>query len=631
MDVEKKIHYCLGFLLDSHNDMIEWDGEGTLDKNSLVVVKSLVKRPPSNWTAKMAFNGWKVLDKYQDDLEDNDVQFKDIKKPDYIEEDKITKDDKNIINIINNQFVIINPCEIVQDAFETKNKNEIKESFNLQNLYRVFPLIKNSKLKINKEYFKFINMFLNIIKVEDMFDGFPNESKKNLGFELKPFQAIGCLFMLLNKRVILGDEMGLGKTIQAIASVEMAGKKPCLIICPNNLKLNWASEINNNIKNQKIEFINKKSSFNSDFYIINYESLHKNIEFINKLKPVSVVLDESHYLKNQNAKRTKACLEAINNIEYRFALTGTAILKSPVDLVSQLKVLNKLDSFGGEGSFVESFCGNSNTKWGKDIRKGASNLKMLNKLLRENCFLRREKDTVIKDLPEKTRSYIHMEIKSKKYKEMMKEFSKLRRFEKLEKIEKLRQLAANEKLESTKEWIDNFQEGDKKLVVFAYHTDIQKQLAEYYPNAAKICSGMSDVDKDENKNRFMNDNDCKIIICSLKSASVGLTLTAASDVLFVEMDWCAANNSQAEDRCHRIGQKNAVNVWYLIAKDTIEEYIHEVVEKKRDLIDKIYKKDEDDALIHQIELLQVSIIDEVIIKIEDESDKKVSKKKEKAA
>lgn len=628
MDVEKKIHYCLGFLLDSHNDMLEWDGEGSLDKKSLAVVKSLVKRPPSNWTAKMAFNGWKVLSQFKEDLLENDIKFNDIKKPDYIEEDKITPDDKNIINIINHKFVIINPCEIVQAAFETKNDKEIKEDFNLDNLYRVFPLIKNNKLKINKEYFKFINMFLNVIPVDDMYDGFPDETKVNFNFTLKPFQAIGCLFLMLNKRFILGDEMGLGKTIQAIASIEIAGKKPCLVICPNNLKLNWESEIITNIKDQKVEFINKKSSFDSDFYIINYESLHKNIDFINKLKPVSVILDESHYLKNQNAKRTKSCLEAINNIEYRFALTGTAILKSPVDLISQLKVLNKLDSFGSEGNFVDSFCGNSTTKWGKDIRKGASKLKMLNRTLRENCFLRREKSTVIKDLPEKTRTYIHVEIKSKEYKEMMKEFSELKRFEKLAKIEKLRQLAANEKLDSVKEWIDNFQETDKKLVVFAYHTDIQKQLSEAYPDAAKICAGMSDIDKNDNKNRFMKEDSCKIIICSLKSASVGLTLTAASDVLFAEMDWCAANNSQAEDRCHRIGQENAVNVWYIIAKNTIEEYIQEVVEKKRELIDKIYhSKDEEDALTHQIELLQVSIIDEVITKIED----KDNIKKEKAA
>ena len=106
-------------------------------------------------------------------------------------------------------------------------------------------------------------MFLNIIKVEDMIDGFDLKDKKNFNFEFKPFQAVGSLFMILNKRVLLGDEMGLGKTIQAIASIEISGKKPCLIVCPNNLKLNWESEIISNIKNQKVEFIDNKSSLDS--------------------------------------------------------------------------------------------------------------------------------------------------------------------------------------------------------------------------------------------------------------------------------------------------------------------------------------------------------------------------------
>ena len=616
MDIEKKIHYCLGFLLDNHNDMIEWDGEGILDRNSVLVIGSLLSKSPNKWTSKMAFNGWKIVAKYKKDLLESEIAFKDIKKPDYIEEERILPNDSNILNIENNKFVIQSPCTVVQDFFNTKN-NEISINFNLENLFKLYPLIRINKLKINKEYSKFLNTFLNLVDVESMHDGFSNEYKTNFNFELKAFQAVGCLFMLLNKRVLLGDDMGLGKTIEALAAVEISGKKPCLILCPNNLRLNWFSEIVKNIKNVSVDCLSKKSKKDADYYIINYESLHKNIEIIDEIKPVSVILDESHYLKNQNAKRTLSCLKAINNIEYRFALTGTAILKSPVDLVSQLKILNKLDSFGGENNFIEKYCGNSNTKWGKDIRRGASNLKDLNKNLRENCFLRREKSKVISDLPEKTRTYIKMAINSKKYKELMKEFSQLKRNKKFEKIEQLRQLAANEKLDSVKEWINNFQESEGKLVVFAYHTEIQKKLLEAYPNAAGICAGMTDVERNDNKNRFMEDDDCRIIICSLKSGSVGLTLTAASNVLFAEMDWCAANNSQAEDRCHRIGQKNAVNVWYVIAQDTIEEYIYEVVEKKRELIDKIYQNTTKEHNI-KIEQLQVSIIDEVITRIEDE-------------
>ncbi len=591
MSIEKTIQHCLNFLIDANKEAKEWDDEGFLDSSDAGLVRMLSKRHRNQWTAKMAFTGWEILSKYKDELCDCDISFQDIEKPDYISEDKITKSDYNIVNIVEGKFKILNPCVDMQETFQSKN-NEITIEFNLESLYSIFPFIQNNKIRIDKEYFKFINMYLNRLGTDDMFIGFQN-NLDNFNFQLKPFQAIGCLYMLLNKRMILGDEMGLGKTIQALASVELSNQKPCLIICPNSLKLNWKKEITNCFNNQKIEVLNKKSKKNADFYIVNYESLHNYLDLIQEIKPKSAILDESHYVKNQKTKRTASCQKAIKNIEYRFALTGTAILKSPVDLISQLKIINRLDYFGCENTFIEKFCGNSNTQWGKDIRKGSSNITVLNKELRESCFIRRIKEQVTKDLPEKSRSYIYLNSSTKEYKKEFKLFQELPQKEKIHKLEKLRQLAAKEKLEDVKEWINNFQETERKLVVFAYHKEIQDSLIKAYPNAAKIVSGMSDEKRQENVDLFMEDDSCKIIICSLKAASVGLTLTAASDVLFAEMDWCAANNTQAEDRCHRIGQKNNVNIWYLVAKNTIEEQILKVVADKLSLYEQVYNSDID--------------------------------------
>lgn len=588
MNLEKTIQDCLGFLFDSNKESKEWIGEGFLSGSDTVMIKTLSKRHYNQWTSKMAYNGWEILEKYKHELEDCDVQFSDIEKPDYISEETITENDFNLVNIINNKFKVLNPSKELSAVFENKNDKELEFDFNLENLYKLLPFFESNNLNISKEYFKFINMYLNVLETEDMFTGFCKKKLKNFNFKLKPFQAVGCLYMLLNKRIILGDEMGLGKTLQALSSIELANKKPCLIICPNTLKLNWENEIKTNFKDQKVEVMSPKASKDADYYIVNYESLHKHFDLIKEIGIKSSILDESHYVKNQKTKRTTSCLKAIKNIEYRFALTGTAILKSPSELISQLKVINRLDHFGCENTFVDKFCGNSKTQWGNDIRKGASNLSQLNRELRQSCFLRREKDKVTKDLPEKSRSYIYLDVVSKKYKDMIKTFEKLSYRDKIDKIEALRSLAAEEKMDSVKEWINNFQQTEKKLVVFAYHRSVQKKLMEAYPNAAAILSTMSNEEKDENKNRFMNDDDCKIIICSLKSASVGLTLTAASDVLFAEMDWCAANNIQAEDRCHRIGQKNNVNIWYLISKGTIEEYMLNVVMKKMSLFKSIY-------------------------------------------
>lgn len=594
MGIEKTIQNCLNFLIDSNKEAKEWDDEGFLDRSDVTLIRTLSKRHPNQWTAKMSFTGWEILSKYQEELKDCDVDFNTIEKPDYISEDKITDNDHNIVNIVEGKFKILNPCEEMKRAFNS-NKKEILVEFNLQSLYDIFPFIQNNKIRIDKQYFKFINMYLNRLDVNDMFIGFKG-NMDNFNFQLKPFQAIGCLYMLLNKRMILGDEMGLGKTIQALASVELSNQKPCLIVCPNSLKLNWKKEISNCFKNQNIEILNKKSKKDADFYIINYESLHNYLDLIQEIKPKSAILDESHYVKNQKTKRTTSCQKAIKNIEYRFALTGTAILKSPVDLISQLKIINQLDYFGCENTFIEKFCGNSNTQWGKDIRKGASNITVLNKELRESCFIRRIKEQVTKDLPDKSRSYIYLNSSTKEYKKEFKIFNELPRKEKIHKLEHLRQLAAEEKIEDVKEWINNFQETERKLVVFAYHKDIQDKLISAYPNAAKIISGMSDDERQQNIDLFMEDENCKIIICSLKAASVGLTLTAASDVLFAEMDWCAANNTQAEDRCHRIGQKNNVNIWYLVAKNTIEEQILKVVSNKLSLYEKLYNSNIDEVL-----------------------------------
>lgn len=615
MGIEKTIQYCLNFLIDSNKEAKEWDDEGFLDKSDITFLRTLSKRHHNQWTAKMAYTGWELLNKYKDELKECDITFDKVEKPDYISEDKITENDLNIVNIVNSKFKILNPCKEMQELFPSKEK-EITADFNLENLYNIFPFIQRNKIRIDKEYFKFINMFLNKLDPDDMFLGF-KDNLNNFNFQLKPFQAVGCLYMLLNKRMILGDEMGLGKTIQALASVELSGQKPCIVICPNSLKINWKREISNCFKNQQIDILNKKSKKDADFYIINYESLHNYIDLIKEIKPKSVILDESHYVKNQKAKRSLSCQQAIRNIEYRFALTGTAILKSPVDLISQLKIINRLDHFGCENTFIETFCGNSNTQWGKDVRKGASNITKLNRELRESCFIRRVKEQVTKDLPEKSRSYIYLNSSTKEYKKAFKNFLDLPQKEKIHKLEELRQIAANEKLDDVKEWINNFQETERKLVVFAYHKEIQEKLIAAYPKSAKIISGMSDNERQDNIDLFMNDENCKIIICSLKAGSVGLTLTAASDVLFAEMDWCAANNTQAEDRCHRIGQKNNVNIWYLIAKNTIEEQILNVVSSKLSLYEQVYNSNINDIIENEKDSFEIeNLYENVLLNID---------------
>jgi SNF2 family DNA or RNA helicase len=159
-----------------------------------------------------------------------------------------------------------------------------------------------------------------------------------------------------------------------------------------------------------------------------------------------------------------------------------------------------------------------------------------------------------------------------------------RRAEALVRINKLALLAARGKLDAAIEWIGAFLDNDEKLVVFTRHREIGDRLLDAFPGAA-LATGRYDADRRTQEiARFQDDADCRLIVCSLDAAGVGVTLTAASNVAFVEMGWTPAAHDQAEDRVHRIGQHDAVTAWYLLAADTIDEQIAAVVDRKRRIV-----------------------------------------------
>jgi SWI/SNF-related matrix-associated actin-dependent regulator 1 of chromatin subfamily A len=215
-------------------------------------------------------------------------------------------------------------------------------------------------------------------------------------------------------------------------------------------------------------------------------------------------------------------------------------------------------------------------------------------------YLRREKEQVLKELPDKTRSTILFDINNRS--EYDRAYNDIRQYiyetkekkisayaEALIKIETLKQLIAKGKLEQSIEWIENFIE-QEKLVLFVHHKEIVKDLKEYFPEALTITGDDDIVAKDQAVQEFQNNNNAKLIICSIKSASVGLTLTASSNVAFLELAWTPADHDQAEDRCHRIGQKNHVNIYYLLANNTIEDQmIMPLIEKKRNIFNQVVR------------------------------------------
>jgi superfamily II DNA or RNA helicase len=371
-------------------------------------------------------------------------------------------------------------------------------------------------------------------------------------------------------------------------------------------------------------------------------NLSRHARAIVEAKPRTIILDEFHYCKNYAAQRTEAVETIAKGVEYRLGLTGTLFLNRPQEAIAPLKILGRLEDVGGFWFYARRYCNAQTTGFGMDLT-GASNLQELNEKLRAVCYIRREKSDVLTELPEKARQTIELDIDNRteynraeenlrewianaargdvafleKLEKGMDELRRTLRLEGLDaitidqrigierelaidryedqkvesatraetlvKMEALKQIAARGKLSAVKEWTGSFVE-EQKLILFARHIAIQKALVAEFPGCAHLLGEDSPEARQAAVDRFQNDPDCRLIVCSLDAAGVGWTGTAASNVAFVEFGWTPAIHDQAEDRAHRIGQRDAVTAWYLVAKDTIEEDVVDLIEAKREVV-----------------------------------------------
>lgn len=428
------------------------------------------------------------------------------------------------------------------------------------------------------------------------------------------YQQDGIAYALRSKRCIFGDQPGLGKTAQAIGATNIAGAYPCLVICPAALKINWQREfkmfsgktaviLDDSCKNTWQRF-NEMGA--CDVFIVNYESLKK--YFVQEVKESSrftmksirfdsridlfksVIIDESHKCKSSKAQQSKFVEGICKSKEYVFALTGTPVVNNNTDLIQQLKILGRLEDFGGYKFFTEKYCMGD---------KKSSNLKELNWRLWNTCFFRREKKNVLKQLPDKTRQYMTLDITTrveyrnaeadllqylKKYKNADDEaIDRAMRGEVMVKMGILKAISARGKIKAAAEFIHDVVDGGDKLIVFAYLKEVVHELKRIFPNAVTVTGDDNPREKQQSVDSFQNDPNCKLIILNYKSGGTGLTLTASSRVAFIEFPWTFSDCEQAEDRAHRNGQKNSVNCYYFLGKDTIDEYMYDVIQSKKEI------------------------------------------------
>ena len=456
-----------------------------------------------------------------------------------------------------------------------------------------------------------------------------NILKHNLKIEPYPYQQDGIRFGLEHKRIIIGDEPGLGKTLQSIGIVDTANAYPCLVICPSSLKINWQREFGKFTDKSALVLDNAVRTTWSylltmgmhQVAIVNYESLRKYFVWDIKggknfrLKDVvfcpqirmfkSIIIDESHRVKDPSAQQTIFTKGLSVGKEWIILLSGTPVVNRPEDLISQLSIMNRLSEFGGRAQFMADYCTDPRDK----MAEPAVSLSVLSRQLYDTCMIRREKAKVLPQLPDKTRVDLYVEISNapeynlaaadlaeylRQYKECSDwEIRRKMRMEALVRFMTLRSLATMGKIPQAVDFIRTFLDSGKKLIVFCSLHDIVDELKKAFPKSVTVTGRDNSVNKQAAVDAFQNNPGIPLIICSIKAAGVGLTLTAASDVAFVELAWTYADCCQCEDRAHRIGQKDNVTCYYLLGRGTIDHTIYSLIHRKKSIANQIMNTDDD--------------------------------------
>ncbi len=450
-------------------------------------------------------------------------------------------------------------------------------------------------------------------------DSLPN----NFLSVLYQFQKDGINFGIERKgRILLADEMGVGKSIQAIGiSLLFKENWPVLIICPSSLKLVWRDEILKwipDINKDKINiqiFKSGKDQFKSGekFYIMSYDLTIKLEEKIKNKNFNFIIADEAHYLKSPDAKRTKCLMPIIQKSKRVLLLTGTPILSRPVELYPLLTMLRP-DLFHNFSVFGNRYCDPKRNFFGTDWT-GSSCAKELNYILK-NIMIRRLKKDVISQLPPKKRQKVEIQTDSKVIKQIQAiNISTDGLFQKLNELNnspsnaridyddedfgdegdnllnlfsKVYLLSAEAKAQGVKDYIHYLLDNKCKFLVFAHHKimldSIEEEVQKLHIDYIRIDGKVKLDKRQEYVNKFQTDETCLVAILSITACYTGITLTAASTVVFSELHMTPAVMIQAEDRAHRIGQEHeCVNIHYLYGPDTLDEVLFKMLNQKQNI------------------------------------------------
>lgn len=451
--------------------------------------------------------------------------------------------------------------------------------------------------------------------------------------DLRPYQVEGAAFLARTGRALLADEPGLGKTAQAIRACDEVGAYRVLVISPASVVENWRREFDRwqQVERPLAAAGRVTGGSGSTVNFTSYDKATRNIDWWLVPTYDAIILDEAHYLKNRTAKRTKAILGPkcdgkgglVERAKHVFLLTGTPAPNDPSELWPMLRAVmpgaitnggalgaagypNGYDMTGKAAKplaywpFVQRYCRTQENGFGIKI-VGGKNLPELKARIAP-YVLRRKKSEVAKDLPPISFGTLPLDAGSAlaaiRKMEATPEGQQIAKA--LEKgvdalqalgphVASYRRIVGMAKVAPVVEWVkDWFDAGGGKLVIFAHHRDVITALCEGFGACMVLTGSTSAEGRQEAVDCFQNDPRYKLFIGQIQAAGTGITLTAASDALFVESSWVPSDNEQASMRIHRIGQKNACLVRFATLAGSLDERIQAACMRKAADISKLF-------------------------------------------
>jgi SWI/SNF-related matrix-associated actin-dependent regulator 1 of chromatin subfamily A len=432
---------------------------------------------------------------------------------------------------------------------------------------------------------------------------------------------------------INGSGVGCGKTKMAIFYAEMLDLFPCMVVCPASVKSGWLREWKETNPDRRVSIISTSSppeDFEADVIVINYDILGKRVTKENgktsleirldgmKKKSFSLVIaDEIHFLKNRKSIRSKSFKKLAHKVPSVIGLTGTLIMNRPAELLNILILIERIKEITPDDQyhhyFFERYCNMKETNFGMDI-SGASNIKELNRLLKECCYFQVSKRDALKELPPISENVVECEITNKraykkadsdllqfiedKFKDQEK-VDKAARAEFLVKLSTLKQLSLEGKIKAIKKWVEEWLEAneEEKLLVFASQSAILTKIAEEFKEGLLITGSTTTKKRDEILQKFTLEKNKRVLFANIGCLGTGVDglQKVCSNMAILELPPRPSDLVQVIGRLERSGQENPVTIQYLLSPETIDQDLWEMLKGKKDVTDMLNKGFQDDT------------------------------------